>query len=200
LTLEFRQTLIAGLTLAAATILVAALSSARRWWSAVGVPYAGAIVLAPVMLRQDAQWGFAAIVLLFAVVWGTDIAAYFGGRYFGGPKLWERVSPKKTWSGALSGAGAAMTAGIIVGAVAGVTSLVAVSLVSLVLSAFSQAGDLFESSLKRRFGAKDSGQLIPGHGGFMDRLDGFVFAAAAAALIGLARAGLESPSRGLLIW
>jgi phosphatidate cytidylyltransferase len=84
--------------------------------------------------------------------------------------------------------------------VAGVSNLAALGGVCLVLSAVSQGGDLFESALKRRFGAKDSGHIIPGHGGLMDRLDGFVMAATVAAAIGLWRGGFEAPSRGLMIW
>lgn len=189
-----------GLALVALdAILIAALSSRDRGLHAASVPYAAAIVLAPLILRLDA-FGLLAILLLFVVVWLTDIVAYFAGRAIGGPKLWPRVSPKKTWSGAIAG-----TAGAIAGAVAlcayfGVPRLFPIAIIALVLSMASQAGDLFESALKRRVGAKDAGSLIPGHGGVMDRLDGFVVAAAIAALIGLTRGGLEAPSRGLLIW
>lgn len=190
-----------ALAVAAGAGFAAALAPHRRGaWAAAGAMYAGALLLAPVMLRADAAAGFAALLLLFAVVWSTDIGAYFAGRLIGGPKLWVRVSPKKTWSGALAGAAAAMLAGLLVAKLTGFAGLTAVAALSLVLSAVSQAGDLFESWVKRRFGAKDASQLIPGHGGLMDRLDGFVTAAAAAALIGLARGGLEAPSRGLLIW
>jgi phosphatidate cytidylyltransferase len=172
----------------------------RRVWPAIGVAYAACIVLPAVMLRADAAHGFAAILLLFAAVWGTDIAAYFGGRLLGGPKLWPRVTPKKTWSGALVGAGVGILAGVGVAAMAGAGRLAAVAAVCLALSIASQAGDLFESAIKRRFGAKDTSTLIPGHGGLMDRLDGFVAAALAAAVLGVARGGIEAPARGLLIW
>ncbi|HEY0439612.1 MAG TPA: phosphatidate cytidylyltransferase [Xanthobacteraceae bacterium] len=186
---------------AVAGIAAAIAPSGRGAWAAAGAIYAGVLLLAPVILRADADAaaGFAALLLLFAVVWSTDIGAYFAGRLIGGPKLWPRVSPKKTWSGAVAGTAAAMLAGMLVAKLTGFGAL-GVALLSLVLSAVSQAGDLFESWVKRRFGAKDASQLIPGHGGLMDRLDGFVIAAAAAALIGLARGGLEAPSRGLLIW
>ena len=131
---------------------------------------------------------------------GTDIAAYFGGRLIGGPKLWPRASPKKTWSGALVGAAAAVGAGVAVGRIAGVENLVPLGLVCLVLSIASQAGDLFELIVKRQFGAKDFGHLIPGHGGLMDRLDGFVVAGLVAALIGAWRTDLPTAARGLMIW
>jgi phosphatidate cytidylyltransferase len=83
---------------------------------------------------------------------------------------------------------------------AALTSLFVLAMVAVVLSVLAQAGDLFESFLKRRFDAKDSSHLIPGHGGLMDRLDGFVTASVAAAVIGLARGGFEAPGRGLLVW
>ena len=167
---------------------------------ASGIPYAGALGVAPVVLRSDGAYGFLAIVFVFAIVWATDVLAYFVGRALGGPKLMARVSPKKTWSGALAGAAAAVLAGVAVARTAGLPGLVPVAVIALLLSVLAQAGDLFESALKRRFGAKDSGHLIPGHGGLMDRLDGFVTAALLAALIGLARGGFESPGRGLLVW
>ncbi len=158
------------------------------------------ILIAPVLLRRDAAFGFAAIMLLFVIVWLTDIAAYFAGRAIGGPKLMPRVSPKKTWSGAVGGTLAGVLGAVGVAHTSGVASLAAVAGVALVLSVVSQAGDLLESAIKRRFNAKDASQLIPGHGGLMDRLDGFVTAAVAAALIGLAHGGLDAPARGLMVW
>jgi phosphatidate cytidylyltransferase len=167
---------------------------------AAGVPYAGAIGLAPIVLRSDVTLGFVAIVLLFAVVWATDIFAYFVGHAAGGPKLAPRFSPKKTWSGAIGGVVAAVVVAIVIARVAGLNGLLPIATIAVFLSMAAQAGDLLESALKRRFGAKDSSQLIPGHGGLMDRLDGFVAAAVLATLIGLARGGLEAPARGLLMW
>jgi len=172
----------------------------QRAWVAGGIPYAGALAVAPIVLRSGGEHGFLAIVFLFVIVWTTDILAYFGGRALGGPKLAPRISPKKTWSGAIGGAAAAAIAAIIFAKLAGLADLFALALIAVILSVCAQAGDLFESALKRRFNAKDSGQLIPGHGGLMDRLDGFVAAAVVAALIGLARGGLEAPARGLLVW
>jgi phosphatidate cytidylyltransferase len=111
-----------------------------------------------------------------------------------------RVSPKKTWSGAISGLAAAVLAALAVAAVAGLSGLFIIAIVAAILSAVAQAGDLFESQLKRGFGAKDSSHLIPGHGGLMDRLDGFVLAATVGALIGIVHGGLAAPARGLLVW
>jgi phosphatidate cytidylyltransferase len=172
----------------------------RRVWVACGIPYAGALAVAPVVLRSDAGHGFVAIIVLFAIVWATDILAYFAGRALGGPKLMPRVSPKKTWSGALAGTIAAILVAVAIAQLAGLAGFALVAVVAALLSVVSQAGDLFESALKRRFGAKDSSQLIPGHGGLMDRLDGFVTAAILAAVIGLVRGGFEAPGRGLLVW
>jgi phosphatidate cytidylyltransferase len=172
----------------------------HRAWVAAGVPYAGAIGIAPIALRSDSEDGFVALIFLFAIVWTTDIVAYFLGRLIGGPKLLPRVSPKKTWSGAIGGLAGAVLAAIAVAKVAGLSGLYSIALVAAILSAVAQAGDLFESLLKRRFGAKDSSHLIPGHGGLMDRLDGFVFAAAVAALIGVLRGGVAAPAHGLLGW
>jgi phosphatidate cytidylyltransferase len=180
---------------------IAALASqVRRGWCVAGLIYAAALLVAPVLLRRDAAFGFAAILFLFVIVWLTDIAAYFAGRAIGGPKLMSRVSPKKTWSGAIGGSVAAVVGGVLLARQFGIAEWVAVALVALVLSVMSQAGDLFESAVKRRFNAKDSSQILPGHGGLMDRLDGFVVAAVAGALIGLLHGGINAPARGLMVW
>lgn len=150
----------------------------------VGIPCAGLIVL-----RQAVPNGWVAVLYVLVVVWATDIAAYFGGRAIGGPKLWPKVSPKKTWSGALSGLVAAVAAG---GATAGLAvegQMRAGFALAVPLSIAAQAGDLLESSAKRHFGVKDSGQLIPGHGGVLDRVDGLFGAAALAWLLALAGLG-----------
>jgi phosphatidate cytidylyltransferase len=153
---------------------------ARRREQATGVLYASAIAIAPVLVRAEPGVGAALIAWCFAVVWATDIAAYFTGRALGGPKLWPSVSPKKTWSGAIGGAAAGVAAGLLVAILSG--SLGAVwpvplwqtAIAALVASAAGQLGDLAESALKRRHGVKDSSHIIPGHGGVLDRLDAFV--------------------------
>jgi phosphatidate cytidylyltransferase len=181
--------------------LVAVLARANGGWRvAAGVFYAGAVVVAPVVLRRDPEFGLAAIIFLFAVVWATDILAYFAGRLIGGPKLAPRLSPKKTWSGALLGAGGAIIAAVVVARVGDLGRWDKMALIGFALSCVSQAGDLFESAFKRRHGAKDAGRLIPGHGGLMDRLDGFIAAAAAAAIVGVLRGAADAPARGLLVW
>jgi phosphatidate cytidylyltransferase len=192
--------LAAIIVLAIGVLAVASLAPAeRRMWIAGAIPYAGALGLAPIALRSDEQDGFLAVIFLFAVVWTTDIAAYFVGRAVGGPKLMSQVSPNKTWSGALAGTLAAVVVAVTFAETAGLAAF-ALAMLAVILSICAQAGDLFESFLKRRFGAKDSSHLIPGHGGLMDRLDGFVTAGVVATLIGLARGGFEAPGRGLLVW
>jgi phosphatidate cytidylyltransferase len=193
--------LAAVIVLAIGTLAAASLAPAeRRLWIAGGIPYAGTLGVAPIVLRSDGEDGFLAVIFLFAVVWTTDIAAYFIGRAAGGPKLVPQVSPNKTWSGAIGGTLAAVVVALVLAKMAALAGLFAIAMLAIVLSVSAQAGDVFESFLKRRFGAKDSSHLIPGHGGLMDRLDGFVTASVVAALIGLARGGFEAPGRGLLVW
>jgi phosphatidate cytidylyltransferase len=158
------------------------------------------LLAAPVLLRADPGYGIAAILLLFAIVWTTDIAGYFAGRAIGGPKLAPSISPKKTWSGAIAGLAGAMIVVVIAARFIPQTQIGALLAVAILLSVVSQAGDLAESAMKRHFGVKDSSQIIPGHGGVMDRLDGFWAAVVCAALIGIARGGFAAPAKGLLIW
>jgi len=175
-------------------------AQARRLWCAAGVLYASALLLAPLLLRADAAWGFQAIVFLFAVVWLTDIMAYFVGRAVGGPKLLPRISPNKTWAGAIGGVVGGVAGGLAVARFVGIGNLAAIGALALVLSIIGQAGDLLESAIKRHFAVKDAGRLIPGHGGLMDRLDTFFAVVVVAAALGLARGGLAAPGRGLLVW
>ena len=169
-------------------------------WAAGGVIYAGVGLLSPVLLSGDTKLGFAALLFLFAIVWTTDIVAYLTGRTIGGPLLWPDVSPNKTWSGAIGGLAGGVAAGTLVAYASAGTNPAVAAIVALVLSVAAQAGDQFESAVKRRFGVKDASSLIPGHGGVMDRIDGFLFAALAALLIGMVRAGTAAPAQGLLVW
>ena len=145
--------------------------------------------------------GLVVVAMLFAVVWGTDIFAYFGGRLIGGPKLWPAVSAGKTWSGTITGvvSGAALGLAAARAGVGEGLALAPMFLTCLAMAAVSQAGDLFESAIKRRYGVKDSSNLIPGHGGVMDRLDGFTFAVIFTAGLGLVRAG-SSVAGGVFFW
>ncbi|MCL4159892.1 UNVERIFIED_CONTAM: hypothetical protein GTU68_003836 [Idotea baltica] len=181
---------------AVATYAIGGFSKAGRW-GLEGVLYSGLALYALLALR-DGTKGLLVIFFVLFVVWATDVFAYFTGRALGGPKLWARVSPKKTWSGALGGLVLATLFGTGVAYVAGEVQLALWALLAAGLSIVSQAGDLLESAIKRRFKVKDSSQLIPGHGGIMDRIDGLVAAAIFAVLIGLIAGGsLSDPVSGL---
>ena len=169
-------------------------------WAAGGVFYAGAVLFGPALLRADPQWGLTALLFLCAIVWITDIFAYCCGRTLRGPLLVPAVSPHKTWSGAIGGLFGGGAAGVAVAYAGGIGDLWIVGVMAFLLSVLAQAGDLFESAIKRRVGAKDTGDLIPGHGGLMDRIDGFLVAAFAALLIGILHQGMAAPARGLLLW
>ena len=199
----FSHALIAVLMLIAGAVAVGALADAnRRLPAGAGVLYAGAAMLAPALLRASPTQGLAATLWLYAIVWGTDVGAYFGGRSIGGPKLWPAISPGKTWSGALVGAVVSTVLAVIVAAVFVPVSLRWIPLleIGLLTSALSQGGDLFESAMKRRAGVKDSSRLIPGHGGLMDRLDGFIVGATFAAAVGWVRSDGAWIAPGLLVW
>ncbi|WP_108516158.1 phosphatidate cytidylyltransferase [Bradyrhizobium algeriense] len=180
-------------------VAVVSIAPERRSWAAAGFLYAAAAEIASVLVRLDPVKGFAALMFVLLIVWVTDSGGYFAGRGIGGPKLWPRVSPKKTWAGAAGGLAAslAVAAGFAAFDLGKVGPLL---LLSVALSVVSQLGDLFESAVKRRFGVKDSSHIIPGHGGLMDRLDGFVAAVVVAALFGLLRGGADGVGRGLMVW
>lgn len=166
-------------------------------WALEGILYSGLALYALLALRGGSNGLLVTFFLLF-VVWATDIFAYFTGRALGGPKLWPRVSPKKTWSGAIGGLVLAAAFGFGVASAAGAADLALWTLLASGLSVVSQAGDLLESAIKRRFDVKDSSRLIPGHGGIMDRIDGLVAAAIFTVLIGLVAGGtLADPIAGL---
>jgi phosphatidate cytidylyltransferase len=171
-----------------------------RLWAGFGVVYAVLPAIALESLRASPTLGFWAIIFLYAVVWSTDIAAFFAGRAFGGARLMPAISPKKTWSGAIGGLCGAIVAGGIVSLLAKCPVFVPVIVLAAIASIVTQAGDLFESWIKRRFLVKDSGQLIPGHGGVMDRVDGLVAAALLLAIVGWCRSGLTDAASGVLIW
>ena len=166
---------------------------------AFGAVYVLAPLVALVWLRADPVYGRAVLFWLLAVVWATDIGAYFTGRAIGGPKIAPRFSPKKTWAGLGGGVAAAAAVGAATTAFLGEGAAWKLALLSGSLAVVAQIGDFTESALKRRAGVKDSGTLIPGHGGMLDRIDGLVFAAVAAALIAVAHPG-PSPAAGVMIW
>lgn len=154
-------------------------------FSALGVLYVGLPAVAMLWLRSDQQHGFAAVVFSLLVVWATDTMAFVFGRSIGGPKLWPSVSPNKTWAGFIGGIGSSAIVGAVFAFVVLGASSWKLAVIALVLGIIAQAGDLAESALKRHFNVKDASALIPGHGGLMDRLDGFVAVAVAAALYAL---------------
>ncbi len=166
-------------------------------WATAGLAYAGLSALSLGLLREGGEAGLTALLFLYAVVWGTDTSAYFVGRRVGGPKLAPRISPGKTRSGAVGGTFGGVLAGFLLAAAAGSPNLPLLVMVALVLSLLAQAGDLFESWLKRRHGLKDSGRIIPGHGGVMDRVDGLVAAAFALYVIGWMSGSADIPSQSL---
>jgi phosphatidate cytidylyltransferase len=169
-------------------------------WRYFGVPYVGLPAIALVALRHDPDYGVAAIFWVFAAVWAADSLAYFSGRIIGGPKLAPRLSPKKTWAGLVGAMVGSAIASIAIGLAIGIRGIVILAILAAVLAIIEQAGDLFKSAMKRHFGVKDSGRLIPGHGGIIDRVDGLVAVAMAAALIGTIRAGMSAAGSGLLVW
>jgi phosphatidate cytidylyltransferase len=179
--------------------LVASLSAEPRRWAAAGFLYAAAAQIASLVVRLDQVEGFSALILVLLVVWASDIGGYFAGRAIGGPKLWPRVSPKKTWTGAIGGFVASLLVAIGFSA-AGLGKPLPLLILATTLSIAAQFGDLFESAVKRRFGVKDSSHIIPGHGGLMDRLDGFVAAIVLAAIVGLLRHGVDGVGRGVMVW
>ncbi|HCL65711.1 MAG TPA: phosphatidate cytidylyltransferase [Rhizobium sp.] len=162
------------------TAILPAILKKWSWWQPAGIFYSGLSAISLSAIRGEDSLGFAAMLFVFAVVWGTDILAYFVGRAVGGPKLAPRISPGKTWSGAIGGTVAGVTGGVAVALCYFQSVAWWVPAIAFILSVSSQIGDLFESFIKRRFGVKDSGKLIPGHGGVMDRVDGLVFACFAA--------------------
>ncbi len=188
----------ASIAAAALVTAGASLVLGERGALALALLYATLSAAALALLRGADAAGIAAILFLFAAVWATDIAAYFVGRAVGGPKLAPRISPGKTLSGAAGGAVAGVLAGVAVDLALGQPLGIALAApLALALSVVSQAGDLFESAVKRRFGAKDSSSIIPGHGGVMDRVDALVAAAVALYLVGAAAGGVDLPAAAL---
>ncbi|MBO6905968.1 MAG: phosphatidate cytidylyltransferase [Parvibaculum sp.] len=199
-------TAVAAVALASAGLAPAALAAgaaglafalaARSWtreplWpAAVAYSYLILPLVALIWLRADPDLGLAVVVWLLAVVWAIDICAYFAGRFIGGPKLAPSISPKKTWAGLLGG-----MAPIWIGS----GSAVILAFIAAGLTILEQAGDFAESAMKRRAGVKDSGTLIPGHGGILDRVDGLVTVALGAAILALVN-NAAHPAAGVLIW
>jgi phosphatidate cytidylyltransferase len=169
----------------------------RRAMSAAGVAYVGFPTVAMLWLRADVSLGFVAILFIFAIVWGSDIGAFAAGRTIGGPKLWPRVSPNKTWAGFLGALTTGLVSGLIFAQVVPGSSSLVLGTNGVLLAFVAQMGDLAESALKRQFGIKDSSAIIPGHGGVMDRTDSTVAVSVAVSILALL-VNPASPARALL--
>ncbi len=156
-------------------------------WGCAGVLYIGVAGVAFVALRGYEPFGFLSIVWVALTVVAADVGGYFAGRMIGGPKLWPVVSPKKTWAGLAGGVGLAFIVGGLFSWATTGTYFYQVCTVSSLAALLAQGGDLAESALKRHFSVKDSGTLIPGHGGVLDRLDGHMAATLVASAVTFAR-------------
>lgn len=172
----------AGVALVLAAAVGWSAAGCDRGWMAAGLPYVAFGAVGLDWLRESPQGGLGLLLFVMLAVWATDIGAYAAGRTIGGPKLAPRLSPKKTWAGLLGGVAASALTGALVALAVGAARPGVAALIGAVLAVVAQAGDLFESAVKRRYGVKDSGTLIPGHGGLLDRIDGLLTAAAALAL------------------
>lgn len=174
---------------AATAALITARARLNAMWSVLGVLYTIAPLGALVWLRGNAKMPVMTVLWLLSTVWATDTAALIAGRLIGGPPLAPKVSPKKTWAGLAGGTLAAAGIGWGTGCLDATLSSPALALLSAILAVVSQLGDLTESAFKRRFGVKDSSQLIPGQGGVLDRVDGLVFATLVVMALALAWGG-----------
>ncbi len=195
------------IALAAVIALVSDRSTAA--WKALGLGFPGLVIIAVLAMRGQStgnvpgsmDWGFAAGFFLGTVVWMTDTGAFFTGRQVGGEKLAPDISPSKTWSGALGGFALGPLAGLVVWLIFVPASPWWIGLLlAAVMSVLGQVGDLAESAVKRRFRVKDSGDIIPGHGGLMDRLDSLTFAVLFLFAVGLIHACYDAVARGFLAW
>jgi phosphatidate cytidylyltransferase len=171
------------------------LPSATRLSLAGGVPYIAPTALALIWLRDDPVAGWSNVLFVLVLIWSSDIGAYLAGRLIGGPRLAPLISPGKTWSGAVGGLIAAVVFGwLTASALHSPVAPLRLMVLAVGLGIVSQAGDLFESLLKRHFGVKDSGRLIPGHGGLLDRLDALLAVAPVAAVL------VFMTGRGVVLW
>ena len=187
------------LALPIGAILATLLSLGRHsLFAALGVFYAALPAVILIWLRSDPTYGLRAAVFVILVVIAADTGAFLAGRGLAGPKLWPSVSPNKTWAGLFGGVLAGGITGALMALAVPGSSALRLGTTAAVLAFLAQMGDLMESAIKRRFGAKDTSALIPGHGGIMDRLDGLVIAATAAGLTGFF-VDVHSPARALLL-
>jgi phosphatidate cytidylyltransferase len=190
-----------GVIAAACVIALASAPALVGAWRAGGLLCLGAVIVAVLAMRGTGPDGILVGLFLGVSVWFTDTGAFFTGRQIGGERLAPDISPSKTWSGALGGLAAGTIGGAIVWLFVAPTSPWWLGIVfAAMLSVAGQLGDLSESAIKRRFRVKDSGDIIPGHGGLMDRLDSLTFAVLLLFAIGFARGGLDGVAVGFLQW
>ncbi len=178
----------------------AGLKGVRAIILGAGVFFGNSAVVALIAMRSDVEFGLVALIWLFSVVWSADTMAYFSGRLIGGPKLAPKISPNKTWAGFFGGMAGAAVAGFVLARTAGLGSDIAIVGLSACAAIIAQAGDLQESWAKRQLDIKDSGHLLPGHGGVWDRLDALIVVAIFATVIGLVRGNGQSVAHNILIW
>lgn len=183
-----------------ACILAAFMGREYVWWRIAGLLLFGLLILSAILMRGESVAGIWAGIFLGTVVWMTDSAAFFTGRQIGGEKLAPGISPSKTWSGALGGLALGTGAGLLVWTVLTDSPWWIGLLISLAISILGQLGDLCESAVKRHFRIKDSGDIIPGHGGLMDRLDSLTFGIILVLIVGATHGGIGSVAEGLLYW
>lgn len=195
--------------IALALVLALVDADGPRVWRVGGVVFYGAVILALLSIRTESggaggtgiETGIWASAFLGTVIWATDTGAYFTGRQVGGEKLAPDISPSKTWSGAIGGFALGTLFGLVLWLIVVPQSPWYIGLVlAAALSIIGQAGDLTESAIKRRFRVKDSGDIIPGHGGLMDRLDSLTFGALFMSLVGLLHASPGGIASGFLVW
>jgi phosphatidate cytidylyltransferase len=203
-----------GLPASAALVGIAAIvaafgSAGTRLWRIGGVVFYGAVIIITMAMRGASTWltpgafdtGLMAGVFLGVVIFATDTGAYFMGRQIGGEKLAPDISPGKTWSGAIGGFAIGTLAGLVLWLVIVPSSPWWIGLIlAAAMSILGQVGDLTESFIKRRFRVKDSGDIIPGHGGLMDRLDSLTFGVIFLFLVGFFHAGFDRVAAGFLFW
>jgi phosphatidate cytidylyltransferase len=186
---------------AAAAVAALAVERPVGYWRAGGLLFFGLAMTAILLVRGTGEQGFLASLFLAAVIWVTDTGAFFAGRQIGGERLAPDISPSKTWSGAIGGFGLGTLAGLVVWLIIAPAVPWWIGLaIAAAVSIVGQLGDLSESAIKRRFRIKDSGDIIPGHGGLMDRLDSLTFGALLVCVIGLIRGGADAVAAGLLSW
>ena len=184
-----------------AVALALSMPESSRWWRAAGLIYFGCVIIAVLSMRGTTGMGVVAGVFLAVSVWMTDSAAFFTGRQVGGVKLSPDISPSKTWAGALGGLAMGTIGGTLVWAVATPSPWWIGAALAALLSVSGQIGDLMESAIKRYFRIKDSSDLIPGHGGLMDRLDSLTLASLVLFLVGVAHSGgIETIAAAVLVW